>query len=99
MLGCRQAIVDRCLIRSPDSRDDSRGGAVSFGTARPRTAAALRGGPGPLSIVPNELGFWRSALEFLPRLHREYGDLVRLRLVGRTVVAAFAPEHVRQVTK
>jgi cytochrome P450 len=59
----------------------------------------LPDGPRAVTFLRNEFQFWRNALEFLPRLHRAHGDLVRLRLLGRMVVAVFAPDHVHQVTK
>ncbi|MGQ0825923.1 MAG: cytochrome P450 [Actinomycetota bacterium] len=65
---------------------------------RRNATATLPDGPKGLPVLGNQVEFMRDSLGFLSRIHREYGDLVRVPLLGRTAVGVFAPEHVREVT-
>jgi cytochrome P450 len=61
-------------------------------------AARLPDGPGGAQAVGLQASFLRDPLAALTRVHREFGDLVTLRVNGRRVVAAFGAAHVRAVT-
>lgn len=59
--------------------------------------ANLAPGP-PLYRAPRELrAFGRDPLEFLARMQREFGDIVRLNLVLLRMYLVVHPEHVKQV--
>jgi cytochrome P450 len=55
-------------------------------------------GPRGLPLVGNQASFNRDSLGFLTTVHHEYGSLVRIPLLGRSVVGVFGPDEVTAVT-
>ncbi len=70
------------------------------------TDAARTVAPAPAGTPPGPRGRWllgnigdveRAPLEFLTRIHREHGDVVRFRALGITVTLLAHPDHVQHV--
>jgi cytochrome P450 len=63
-------------------------------------AVQQRRGEGPrgLPVLGNQVSFNGDALGFLTSAHEAYGGLVRIPLLGRTVVGVFGPSQVNAVT-
>lgn len=55
-------------------------------------------GPRGVPVLGNQISFSRDALGFLTTAHQAYGGLVRIPLLGRTVVGVFGPREVQAVT-
>lgn len=60
-----------------------------------QTQVALPPGPQGLPVVGNLIQFRRDPLTFVTAVHRTYGGVASVRILNRTVVMFFRPEHAQ----